>query len=151
VLRKTKTVAQSIVATLLVLIGLSFSGAVVAAAQVLGVIAYPTFFGMSMLLSGLVLLVPWFRRQVEGPRVEERLSQGCWKIIRRKGAFWLVLAATFVLGPIFGALAARFLGLNDRRAWRFMFLANMISVGFWISLYIGAFRIIKMMIFGHHS
>lgn len=144
-----KKIVWGAVAVITWLVGFALSGVIAVVAQALGLAAYPTFFALGMLLSWLVMCVPWFRHRVEGSG-ESKFSKGFWVGLRRKGAFWTVLAATFILGPIGAALAARFLGLSDRKAWKYIFICNLISVAVFISLYLGAFRVLKMIVFGHH-
>jgi len=125
------------------------SGFVVAATHHLRYWAYPTFFGVGILLAGSVLILmkpasrprgsfwerPWVRRFLTVD--EERLSRGIWPWVRRRGPFALVLAAAMIFGPFFAALVVRFLGLPERRAWLYVFLTTLVAVGFWVSVYLG--------------
>lgn len=130
-----------------ILINVAMSGAVIALAQQLRFWAYPTFFGFGMLLSGLVLIVlvpPSHKQSIVFPGLrkhltidESRFSKGIWPWVRRRGAFALVLATTFFVGPFVGALVIRFLGLREQKAWLYAFVSNLVSTLFWISLYIG--------------
>ncbi len=126
---------------------LAVSGTMIAVAQKLRYWAYPTFFGLGMLLTGLVLVIllpaakkkeslsPWLRDHLAG--FEKKFSSGSWEKMRSRGSFAFVLAVTFVLGPLAGAVAIRFLGLREDRAWAYAFIANLVSILFWISVYIG--------------
>ncbi len=120
-----------------ILINIAMSGAVIALAQQLRFWAYPTFFGLGMVLSGIVMVdIPWLRKYMTVD--ERRFQKGFWPWVRKRGAFVLVLVITFFIGPFIAALVMRFLlGLRGRRAWLYAAACNAISILFWISVYIG--------------
>ncbi len=135
---------------------LALSGAYIALARSLRFWAYPAFFGFGMLLTGLVLIVllppnhkqnaafPWLRKLVTFD--EKRFDKGVWPAIRRRGPFVLVLVSTIILGPLIGAFAIRLMGLREQKAWLYAFVANLISVGIWVSIYIGVIDWMKSML-----
>lgn len=136
-----------------ILINIAVSGAVIALAQQLRYWAYPAFFGFGMFLTGLVLIVlvpPANKKSLIFPGLQQklafdetRLQKGIWPWVRRRGAFVLVLVVTFFIGPFVAALLIRFLGLREQKAWLYAFISNLVSVVFWISLYIGVTDWIK--------
>ncbi len=111
-------------------------GATVATVKALGLLAYPVFFGLNMLIVSVVLSVPWFRQRIVV--THDRFSSGWWMKIQKRGSFIFVLFAALLVSPMVGALSARLLGLTERRAWLYTFIATLISNIVWISLYLGA-------------
>lgn len=109
--------------------------------------AYPTLFGVNMLLSGLVLLIilpatgkkgvvwPWLRNKLS--QIETKLTGQRWGSIMKRGAFIFVLFATLVFGPLGGAVAIRVFGLREDHAWACAFFTNLVSTAFWVSIYLG--------------
>jgi hypothetical protein len=155
-LKKLKRIFYSMVGAGALVAHIAMSGGYIALARTLRFWAYPTFFGLGMLLSGLVLIVlvppkhkqeaafPWLRKLVTLD--ERRFDKGIWPWLRQRGAFVLVLGATIILGPLIGAFAIRVLGLREQKAWLYAFVTNLISVSIWVSIYIGVFDWIKSML-----
>jgi hypothetical protein len=119
-------------------------------------LAYPTYFGTCMMLSGMVFLVflpvRWrpfvavsiIDRMMAGN--DQRFRRGPWPWIRRRGPFALTLATALALGPLVAALVMRILGLNEQKAWWYAFVTNLITTGILVSVYLGLFSLIKNLV-----
>jgi Zn-dependent protease len=146
---------------------IAISIGVVGAVHALGYWAYPTFFGVNVLLAAFVFLVlwplddahrikvplftrcmarlacvPWIANLFVWLRTrvafdERKLQKGIWAWARKRGPFFLVLVCSFFPGPFFAALVIRFLGLPPQRAWAYAVTTTMISTVVTISGYLG--------------
>lgn len=147
--------AAAAVTGLYLLQHLVISGAIMAACNVLGYWSYPAFFGLEMMLAGLVLvvLVPANRKGwllTKYPKLEKyltvdqsRLSKGIWAKALKAGPFALTLLVSLLAGGFFAALVIRFLGLPERIALKYAFLTTFIAVLVKISVYLGAVDVIR--------
>ncbi len=134
-------------------ISLSVSALMIPSVHLLGWLSYPAHFGLSMMLTGIVLviLLPAHRkRTVSLPFVEKfltvndkRFEKRPWPWIRKRGPFTLTMAVSFFVGPLAAAVVMRFLGLNEHKAWVYAFITCLISSLFWVSLYLGVFGLIR--------
>lgn len=141
----------------------AITGAVIAATERLGYWAYPTFFGINILLVVLAFFLYWlcntwfvdpknqgnvtlFGRAVGWLRKrfaramtvdEKKLEKGIWPWVRRRGPFVLVLVCTFFPGPFFAGILIKFLGLPTQKAWTYAIICTLISTFLSISLYLG--------------
>jgi hypothetical protein len=136
-----------------VIANFSISGLILANINHLKALAYPTYFGAYMLLSGLVftvlapvqgkrfITIPWLQRFLAVD--DKKFESGIWSRLRRRGPFTLVLASAVLLGPFFAALVIRFLGLNEHKAWLWSFVTTLMATAVWVSIYLGAFGLLR--------
>ncbi len=123
-------------AAVVLCIHFAIAGAIGATAvHLLGYWAYLALFILNMGLVAGVLAVPWIRdRFALNPH---RFEKRGWRWIRERGAFPLVLAAAVIIGPIYGAVVVRLLGMSGGRAWASALIATAVAVGFWVTVYLG--------------
>ncbi len=150
-------------AGLTLLVNVLFSvGPTLGLAAYLGYWSYPVFLFINVMLVILVfrVLLPtdygWtkglpkiFRRFLAWVRSifatdHNRFRQGkVWGFFHSKGAFWIILVGTITISPIVGACTARYLKLPEDKAWRYTMWSVLIATGTNITLYLGAWKIIK--------
>ncbi len=138
-----------------VIANFALSGVIIAGVRLLGWWALPAHFGLGMLLTGLVLIVllppqrkalfaaEWAKKLTLD---EGRFQGGVWPWFRKRGPFVLALAANFLVGPFFGALVIRFLGLREQKAWMYAFVTTLISSAFWVAVYLGAVEWVRSLL-----
>ena len=128
-----------------VVVTVAVSGAMAALIHALGFWAYPVSFAMYIGAFAIVyvFLLPTDRAAASGGLVRYfgmdhgRFERGIWPWVMRRGTPFFVGAATVALGPFFGAVLVRFLGVPDRKAWRYALVASIVSVTMWVSIYLG--------------
>lgn len=119
-------------------------GGTAALAHALGPWAYPAHFGIGCCQFGIVLSFPWFRKYLVFN--EERFSKGIWPWVRRRGAFFFVMASSVLVSPFLAAVVIRFLALPERKAWLYGFISTATGTLVWISVYLGAVAWIRSLL-----
>lgn len=128
-----------------IIVTIAVSGAMAALCHALGYWAYPVSLAAYI---GAFALIYVFLLPPGGSRgtaafakrlgVEQaRFEKGVWPWVMRRGIPFFVCVATVLLGPFFGAVLVRFLGISERRAWRYALVSSMVSVAIWVSVYLG--------------
>jgi len=138
-------VFQVLLAGLAIVAGFSITPFVMAHYEHIGWLAYPTYFGLYMLLNGLVLafLLPARKRKDAAVPLlqkwlhisDERFSRGFWMKLKGKGAFALVLVAALLFSPLFATVVIRFLGIQEQKAWFYSFVTTLLATFPWVALY----------------
>ncbi len=139
-----------------VIVNFGLGGFIMASITVNRWLAFPTYFGVCMMLSGMVFLVflpirwrplvavPFIDRQMA--KQSERISKGPWLRFRRAGPFILSQAVALILGPFVAAMVMRLLNLNEQKAWWYAFITNLVTTGILVSFYLGIFGLAKNLI-----
>lgn len=129
------------------IVGVAISGGIAALSHQLGLLAYPVFFGVYVLLFAFVLVIlipkhkqgevaiPAFRRFASVD--EGRFEKGVWPWVQKQGVPFFILIATIMLGPFFTAILIRFLGISETKAWVYGIGSSVVAVLIWISIYLG--------------
>ena len=144
------------VAVAAIVANFAVSGFIIATVHHLRLWAYPAYFGGYMALVGLFFIVlapPKSKQHVVLPCVErfltvdeKKFAGGFWIWVRRRGAFALVAVSSLVFGPLFAAVACRFLGLAERQAWMYSFLSTLVTTVVWVSIYLGVTDVIRSLL-----
>lgn len=144
---------QVLLAGLAIVAGFGITPFVMAHYEHIGWLAYPTYFGLYMLLNGLVLafLLPARKRQDAAVPLlqrwlrisDERFSRGIWVKLKGKGAFAVVLVAALLFSPLFATVVIRFLGISEQKAWFYSFVTTLLATFPWVALYTGVWEVAK--------
>jgi hypothetical protein len=142
-------IAYGSVALLSLILNFALSGAVIATVNFLQLWAYPVMFlmGLGLIAFVLVILIPpkkkgavdLFSSWRENLQTEhtKRMEKGIWKWASKRGAPVLIFASTLILSPFVGALIARFMGLDEHRAWRSCIVSTAVATVIVVSVYLG--------------
>jgi len=149
-------IVYGVLAAAAIVANFAVSGFIIATVHSLRLWAYPAYFGAYMAIIGLFFIVlapPKSRQHVVLPCFErfltvdvKKFSGGFWTWVRKRGAFALVAVSSLVFGPLFAAVASRFLGLAERQAWIYSFLSTLITTVVWVSIYLGVTDVIRSLL-----
>jgi len=145
-----RKVIFGLIAFLDIVLRYAANGAMVVSVRSIGLWAFPAYFGLGMLWTGLVffLLVPpkstkqfsyggspWLKKRLEMD--PSRFRSPTWKWIAAKGQMVLVTASVIFLGSLPAALLIRFFGYRERKAWLYAFVANALATVIVVALSFG--------------
>ncbi|MFA6603625.1 MAG: hypothetical protein WCT10_02150 [Patescibacteria group bacterium] len=155
-MRSALKIIYGVLAVAAIIANFAVSGFIIATVHSLRLWAYPAYFGAYMALVGLFFIVlapPKSKPHVVLPCLERfltvderKFSGGFWMRVRQRGAFALVTVSSLVFGPLFAAVVSRFLGLAERRAWMYSFLATLFTTAVWVSIYLGVTDVIRSLL-----
>lgn len=141
--RRLAGVVSAIGAVIMMIVG---SSPLVAAVRLAGWWAYPIFTLLGIAQGAVVFLCwplvtrlwpsadGWIKKQ------ERRLAGARWQRLLRYGPLPMILVAQLLLGPMFSAVAIRFVGYSGRTAWAIVILVNLIGYAVHVLIFLKGVR-----------